>query len=86
MVNEKNTMEQKIEVPQRVLNAEYGSTAADWHQHSNGEGWVYKTAKEAVGKAEGYTKEQIAEYGLHLAHIAAIAKNLPPEPKPEEGK
>ena len=32
-------------VPQRVLDAVYESTAADWHQHGNGKGWVYKTAK-----------------------------------------
>ena len=30
----------------------------------------------AIGKREGYTKEQIAEYGLHLAYLAAIAKRL----------
>jgi carbonic anhydrase/acetyltransferase-like protein (isoleucine patch superfamily) len=34
-----------IEVPQRVLNAVYESVAEDWHQHANGLGWVYKTAK-----------------------------------------
>jgi hypothetical protein len=32
----------------------------------------YKT----IGKAEGYTAEQVAEYGRHLAYIAAIAKRL----------
>jgi hypothetical protein len=30
----------------------------------------------AIGRAEGYTKEQIAEYGLHLAYLAALAKKL----------
>jgi hypothetical protein len=30
----------------------------------------------AIGRAKGYTKEQIAEYGLHLAHLAALAKRL----------
>jgi hypothetical protein len=32
------------EVPQRVLDAVYDSTPEDWHSHSNGGGWVYKTA------------------------------------------
>ena len=127
-----------VKVPQNVLDAVYGSTAADWHQHPNGRGWVYKTAKveesaylhpmlvvfgnarvlgyawtqsppyiqgsrhaltlcshtqiavgchvhtiaewkktyKAVGKAEGYTPEQIAEYGRHIAYIAKEAKIL----------
>ena len=33
-----------IKVPQNVLDSVWGSTAADWHQHNNGKGWVYKTA------------------------------------------
>ena len=32
-------------VPQKVLAAILGSVAKDWHQHSNGGGWVYKTAR-----------------------------------------
>jgi len=32
-------------VPQNVLDTVYGSKPADWHQHKNGGGWVYKTAK-----------------------------------------
>ena len=32
-------------VPQRVLDSVFSSTAEDWKQHSNGGGWVYKTAK-----------------------------------------
>lgn len=31
-------------VPKRVLNLVPGSTAADWRKHSNGGGYVYKTA------------------------------------------
>jgi hypothetical protein len=27
---------------------------------------------EAIGQKQGYTPEQIAEYGLHLRHIAAV--------------
>ena len=30
----------------------------------------------AIGCSEGYTKDQIAEYGLHLSHLAALAKKL----------
>jgi hypothetical protein len=37
-------MPDKIEVPQRVLDCVYESEPEDWHQHSNGGGWVYKTA------------------------------------------
>ena len=33
-----------IKVPQNVLDSVWGSVAADWHQHENGKGWVYKTA------------------------------------------
>ena len=145
-----------VKVPQNVLDAVYGSTAADWHQHPNGRGWVYKTAKveesaylhptsvvfgdaqvsgnacvsgnawvygnawvfgdawtqsppyiqgsrhaltlcshtqiaigchvhtiaewkktyKAVGKAEGYTPEQIAEYGEYIALFAKAAKRI----------
>jgi hypothetical protein len=32
-------------VPQRVLDSVPGSAAVDWQQHSNGGGWVYKTAR-----------------------------------------
>ena len=38
-------MPTELEVPQNVLDAVYGSSAEDWHQHPNGTGWVYKTAK-----------------------------------------
>ncbi len=31
-------------VPQNVLDSVWDSTSADWHQHDNGKGWVYKTA------------------------------------------
>jgi len=31
---------------------------------------------KAIGRSEGYTKEQIAEYGRHLVYLAAIAKRL----------
>ena len=31
---------------------------------------------KAIGRSEGYTKEQIAEYGRHLAYLASIAKRL----------
>ena len=32
-------------VPQKVLDSVYGSKPGDWKQHSNGGGWIYKTAK-----------------------------------------
>ena len=38
-------MNTNIEVPQNVLNCVYQSKPEDWHQHSNGGGWVYKNAK-----------------------------------------
>jgi hypothetical protein len=31
---------------------------------------------KAIGRSEGYTAEQVAEYGRHLAYLAAIAKRL----------
>ena len=31
-------------VPDSVLASVYNSQHADWHQHENGKGWVYKTA------------------------------------------
>ena len=133
-----------MEVPQKVLDSVYGSKPADWKQHANGGGWVYKTAKvetsvylhptsivsgnarvygnaqvygdawvisppylqgsrhaltlcsltqlaigchihdfaywtkhaSAIGRAEGYTKEQIAEYKRHITYLTAIAKRL----------
>ena len=145
-----------VKVPQNVLDVVYGSVASDWHQHPNGGGWVYKTAKveesaylhstsvvsgnalvfgnarvygdarvsgnarvsgdawaqsplyiqgsrhaltlcshtqiaigchvhaiaewkktyKAVGKAEGYTPEQIAEYGEYIALFAKAAKRI----------
>ena len=37
----------KMNVPQKVIGLVPGSVAADWHQHANGGGWVYKTAKVA---------------------------------------
>ena len=140
----------KIVVPQKVLDAVYGSIPEDWHQHPNGKGWVYKTARvydtvclhstsivygnaqvsgnawvygnarvsgdawgisvpyiqgsrhaltlcsltqiaigchvhdiaewqekyKVIGRAEGYTKEQIDEYGEHIDYLAKIAKRL----------
>ena len=33
-----------MNIPQNVLDCVSGSTPEDWHQHSNGGGWVYKTA------------------------------------------
>ena len=33
-----------MNVPQNVLDTVYGSKPEDWKQHSNGGGWVYKTA------------------------------------------
>ena len=33
-----------MNVPQKVLDTVYGSKPEDWKQHSNGGGWVYKTA------------------------------------------
>ena len=32
-------------VPQNVLDSVWGSVSADWRQHDNGKGWVYKTAR-----------------------------------------
>ena len=32
---------------EKILQLYPGTLAADWHQHSNGGGWVYKTAKVA---------------------------------------
>lgn len=149
-------------IPQQVLDSVSNSVANDWHQHSNGKGWVYKTARvdataylhlsskvsgnalvfgnalvsgnarvsgdalvfgdarvfgdawefsplylqgsrhaltlcslnqiaigchihdidhwlkryKAIGKSEGYTEEQIAEYGDHITYIASVAKQL----------
>lgn len=137
-------------VPQNVLDAVYGSKPADWRQHKNGGGWVYKTATvedsaylhptsivfgdaqvsgdagvfgdarvfgdawettppllygtkhplslcsltqiaigcrvhdfaywlehgPAIGRSEGYTIEQIAEYRRHFMYLKAIAKRL----------
>ncbi len=147
-----------MNVPQRVLDSVVNSSEADWHQHGNGGGWVYRTATvapsaylhpisvvygawanigdgaqigveaqigawanigawakwltnppqiqgsrhivtlyslsqiaigchvhdisewqdkfEAIGRKEGYSKEHIEEYGLHIAHMAALAKLL----------
>jgi hypothetical protein len=31
---------------------------------------------KAIGRAEGYSSEQVAEYGRHLAYLAAIAKRM----------
>ena len=130
--------------PQNVLDIVYDSKPADWHQHKNGGGWVYKTAKveesaylhptsivsgearvygdarvsddawettppllygtkhplslcsltqiaigchvhdfsywlehgPAIGRAEGYTTEQIAEYRRHFMCLKGIAKRL----------
>jgi len=33
-----------MKVPENVLNVVYNSKPEDWKQHSNGGGWVYKTA------------------------------------------
>ena len=119
-------------VPQKVLDSVYGSKPGDWKQHSNGGGWIYKTAKveesvylhptsivfgdawvfcppyiqgtrhtinlvsltqiaigchvhdfaywlkhgPAIGRAEAYTKEQVAEYRRHFVYLTAIAKRL----------
>ena len=41
------TTPETSQAPQNVLDLVLGSTPADWHQHSNGGGWVYKTAKVA---------------------------------------
>lgn len=91
-----------IKVPQNVLDSVYGSKSEDWHQHSNGKGWVYKTAHvdesaylhptsigchvhditewltrhKAIGRTEGYTGEQISEYGEHISYLAKIAERL----------
>ena len=43
------------------------------HVHTIAE---WKKTYKAVGKAEGYTPEQIAEYGRHIAYIAKEAKIL----------
>ena len=32
-------------VPQNVLDSVWGSVSAEWRQHDNGKGWVYKTAR-----------------------------------------
>ena len=143
-------MPTELEVPQNVLNAVYGSSAEDWHQHPNGTGWVYKTAKvqesaylhptsivygnaqvygnarvlgeawvlgyawkrsvpyiqgshhpltlcshtqiaigchvhdiaewkksyKVIGRAEGYSEDEIDEYGEHIAHLANMAARL----------
>ena len=42
------------------------------------------SAKLREGRTEGYTKEQIAEYGLHLNHLAACAQLLSPKVTVEE--
>jgi hypothetical protein len=47
--------------------------AVGCHVHDITE-WL--TQYKAIGKREGYTTEQVAEYGRHLAYLAAIAKRL----------
>src|SRR6266568_1802344 len=143
-------MDKTIAVPQYVLNIVDDSKPEDWHQHSNGKGWVYKTATvkesaylhptsivygnarvygaarvygnawvsgnawefpvpyiqgsrhaltlcsltqiaigchvhdishwtehfKAIGRSEGYAKEQIEEYGEHIAYLAKIAARI----------
>ena len=36
---------------------------------------------KAIGRSEGYTKEQIAEYGRHLVYLTREAKRLQKEVK-----
>jgi hypothetical protein len=31
---------------------------------------------KAIGKAEGYTKEQIEEYGSHIGYLASLASKI----------
>ena len=139
-----------MKVPENVLNVVYGSKPEDWKQHSNGDGWVYKTATveesvylhltsivygnaqvsgdawvsgnahvsgdaweksplyiqgtrhsltlcshmqiaigchvhdisdwkkryKAIGRSEGYTKEQIEEYGKYIELMAKASSRL----------
>ena len=145
-----------VKVPENVLASVYGSVPAEWRQHKNGGGWIYKTATvgesaylhptsivygnawvygnaqvygnawvygdarvsgdaweqsplyiqgsrhaltlcsltqiavgchvhdipewlkrfRVIGRSEGYTKEQIAEYGVYLKLLADTAKRL----------
>ena len=56
-----------MEVPQNVLDSVQGSKPEDWHQHVNGGGWVYKTARvsgdaQVSGDARVFGNAQVFGY------------------------
>ena len=56
-----------------LITTQTGELKIGCHVHSF-EYWLehYK----AIGRKEGYTTEQIEEYGLHIAHMQAVSKIL----------
>lgn len=54
-----------------LTNCAYGQIIIGCQVHSFSE---WKKLYKKIGKENGYTAEQIKEYGLHIAHIAKVGK------------
>ena len=54
-----------------ITNSAYGKLAIGCEIHTFAE---WKKNYKAIGKANGYTPEQIKEYGLHIAYVIKVGK------------
>ena len=54
-----------------ITNSAYGKLAIGCEIHTFAE---WKKNYKAIGKANGYTPEQIKEYGLHIAYAIKVGK------------
>ena len=54
-----------------ITNCAYGQLVIGCQVHTFAE---WKDQYKAIGKAAGYTAEQIKEYGLHIAHATKVGK------------
>jgi hypothetical protein len=54
-----------------ITNCAYGQLAIGCQVHTFAE---WKRHYKAIGKANGYTEDQIKEYGLHIAHAIKVGK------------